>query len=182
MLCDKCHKREAKIYYTEIVNGVKKEQYLCEECAAEATTFYVDENGKKESTIGGLLSTILGNYYSENSNASEGEEVRCDKCGMPYNEFLRYGVFGCGTCYKSFAPYLEKCFKNIQGADVHVGKKPKNMEESTDSVIKGLSELEVLSIKLQDAVEKEEFEQAAKYRDQIRTLKKKDEKSEVNNA
>ena len=39
MLCDKCKKNEAKIYYTEIINGEKKEQHLCEDCAIGVLLF-----------------------------------------------------------------------------------------------------------------------------------------------
>ena len=38
-----------------------------------------------------------------------------------------------------------------------------------------MSELERLSIQLQDAVEKEEFEEAVKLRDRIRDLRQKEE-------
>ena len=41
-------------------------------------------------------------------------------------------------------------------------------------MIENLSEIEKLSLKLQYAVEKEEFEEAAKLRDQIRALKKQE--------
>lgn len=33
MVCQNCGKNEANVKYTQIVNGVKKEMVLCEECA-----------------------------------------------------------------------------------------------------------------------------------------------------
>ena len=32
MVCQNCGKNEANVKYTQIVNGVKKEMVLCEEC------------------------------------------------------------------------------------------------------------------------------------------------------
>ena len=33
MLCENCNENEANVRYTQIINGVKKEMNLCEECA-----------------------------------------------------------------------------------------------------------------------------------------------------
>ena len=33
MLCQNCGKNEANIKYTQVINGVKKEIALCEDCA-----------------------------------------------------------------------------------------------------------------------------------------------------
>ena len=35
MLCDGCHENEAVVFYTEIINGAKKELHLCEASAAQ---------------------------------------------------------------------------------------------------------------------------------------------------
>lgn len=179
MLCDKCNKNEAKIYYTEIINGEKTEQHLCEDCATEYTSFQMGTS-ITELTLGSLLSTILGNYYVTNAHDLERTEteLHCDGCGMTYSEFMRIGKFGCEMCYDSFQKVLEKSIKNIQGSDTHTGKKPKGFETKTEKLVKELPEIDKLSIKLQDAIEKEEFEEAAKLRDKIRELKKE----EINNA
>ena len=55
MLCSICHKNEAVICYTEIINGIKKEQYLCPECAAKYTAFDGDGSGL---TPGNLLAVF----------------------------------------------------------------------------------------------------------------------------
>jgi protein arginine kinase activator len=180
MLCDKCKKNEAKIYYTEIINGEKKEQHLCEECATEYTSFQMGTPFmNQELTLGSLLSTILGNYYNTNPYGQEQaeKEPHCDGCGMSYAEFMREGRFGCDQCYDSFQKILEKSIKSIQGSDTHTGKKPKGFETKTEKLVKELPEIDKLSIRLQDAIEKEEFEEAAKLRDRIKLLKE-----EMNNA
>jgi len=181
MLCDKCKKNEAKIYYTEIINGEKKEQYLCEDCATEYTSFQIGTpNTNQELTLGSLLSTILGNYYGNTTHETDPteKELYCHDCGMTYSEFMSGGKFGCAKCYDSFEKVLENSIKSIQGSDTHTGKKPKGFETKTEKLVKELSEIDKLSIRLQDAIEKEEFEEAVKVRDKIRELKKE----EINNA
>lgn len=180
MLCDKCKKNEAHIYYTEIINGEKSEQHLCEECAREYTSFQMGTPIlNQELTLGSLLSTILGNYGSaaqEKGNIQK--ELHCDNCGMTYSEFMKIGRFGCEKCYESFQSILDNSIRSIQGADTHTGKKPKKYETRTEKIIKELSDIDKLTIKLQDAIEKEEFEEAARLRDRIRELKQE----EINNA
>lgn len=178
MLCDKCKKREATIYYTEIFNGERKEQHLCEECASEYTKFSLRAGANnKEISLGGLLSSILSNYYSNQpvKEESKAEMITCDHCGMTYESFLQGGKFGCAYCYRSFAKQLEKSFRQIHGSTTHIGKRPIGFVSKTDKIISEMTEIERLSIKLQDAVEKEEFEEAVKLRDHIRELRKKEE-------
>jgi protein arginine kinase activator len=181
MLCDRCKKREAKILYTEIIDGIKKEQHLCEECAAGYTSFQIEKPYlNTDLTLGDLLSTLLDNATSAEENRT-GKRISgnvCSACGTSYEEFLQKGRFGCSQCYQSFSKQLDKTLKEIHGADRHTGKHPKGYVTSTGRIIKDLSETEKLSLKLQEAVENEEFEEAARLRDQIRKLKKE----EVRNA
>lgn len=184
MLCDKCHKREAKVYYTEIVNGEKKEQYLCEECAAKYTSFQIEKNGV-DGGLGGLLSSILSNYYGEKTSVLSEEEkaLTCPACGITYEEILKAGKLGCAECYHVFGEMIERSLRQIQGADTHIGKIPKAVEKTAEAPaekkVKKASkketvkeQIERLSIQLQKAVEVEEFEEAVRLRDEIRGLKK----------
>ncbi len=186
MLCDKCHKRQAKIYCTEIVNGKKKEQYLCETCAAQYTSFQMNKfNGNREMSARILLSDLLEKSY-ENQKKKLEEMPKCPSCGMDYNEFLDKGRFGCAQCYHAFGKVFDRSLEQIQGSEIHRGKIPKGFLTSADKAIQSISEIEKLTLKLQYAVEKEEFEEAARLRDLIRALKKKQESSksqeEISNA
>ena len=178
MLCDRCQKREAKILYTEIINGVKKEQHLCEECATDYTSFQMEKPlMNSELTLGDLLSTLLDNYTAESKKTS-GEEVPsqiCDHCGTTYEEFIQKGRFGCANCYRSFGSQLGKTFKGIQGAELHTGKRPKGFAFTpSNPVRKDITEAERLAMMLQEAIEKEEFEEAARLRDLIKQRKKEE--------
>lgn len=171
MLCDICHKREAKIYYTEIKNGEKKEQYLCEECAAQQSSF---KNGEDsiDGTLGGFLSNILGSIYGDSKQKKNKDSMpKCMKCGISYEEVLENGRFGCPYCYDSFKEMVDKSLRQIQGANSHNGKKPERLKKVDKDIVLNLTEMEKLSIQLQEAIEREEFEEAAKLRDRMRELK-----------
>jgi protein arginine kinase activator len=181
MLCDRCQKRDAKILYTEIINGVKKEQHLCEECATDYTSFQMEKPIlNSELTLGDLLSTLLDNYTATDKMRYDGIKpvITCSGCGTSYEEFKQKGRFGCSDCYKSFASQLGKTFRSIQGAEFHTGKRPKGyVTAASDKATKDFTEAQKLSLKLQEAIEKEEFEDAARLRDLIKQLKE-----ETNNA
>ncbi|MBR3771212.1 MAG: UvrB/UvrC motif-containing protein [Clostridium sp.] len=177
MLCDKCHKREAKIYCTEIVNGEKKEQYLCEQCAADYASFQVGaEDEKKEAHENSLLSGLLEKGYQNQEDAME-VIPKCEGCGMRYKEFLKTGKFGCPSCYDAFGQFFEKSLKQIQGADTHFGKVPKGYVTSADRAIDLIPEIDKLNLKLQYAIEKEQYEEAARIRDRIRELQNMNSKN-----
>lgn len=182
MLCDRCHKRDAKILYTEIIKGLKKEQHLCEECATDYTSFQMEKPLlNSDLTLGDLLSTLLDNYNAADKKKIDGinSSITCSTCGTSYEEFIQKGRFGCSNCYTNFHSQLGKTFKGIQGAEVHTGKRPKGYITAVqDKVTKDFTEVEKLSLKLQSAIEKEEFEEAARLRDLIKQMKKE----ETNNA
>lgn len=172
MLCDICGKKEAKIYYTEIINGKKKEQHLCSDCASKNSSFLNFPQGDgNDLSLGGMLFGLLDSIGKQ-QNEEEIPITKCKSCGLSYEEFLKLGKFGCEDCYSSFGKVLSKNFRSIHGADTHTGKKPKGYESEMNRIVNELPEEEKLTIQLQQAIEQEEYEEAARIRDRIRELKK----------
>ena len=183
MLCENCHQNEASIHYTEIINGVKREHYLCMECARKLNFSGLGDMSDTEfpfvRLLTGLLSAGGGGKELEDSPMMH---VCCPGCGMSFDEFTMVGKFGCAECYGVFAPLIEDNMKRIHGDSVHRGKKYKsgsgdmpvsgerndNMKDENDDPVETLKEL---NRKLREAVEIENFEEAAKLRDKIRMLK-----------
>ncbi|TAH70383.1 MAG: hypothetical protein EWM47_05480 [Anaerolineaceae bacterium] len=181
MLCDRCKMRDAKVLYTEIINGAKTEQHLCEECATDYTSFQMEKPLlTSDMTLNSILSTLLGAYQNNNTKKPGESKANlvCENCKTTFDEFLQRGRFGCSQCYRSFNSELGKTLRGIQGAQAHTGKRPKGYMFATDRILKDMSDEERLSLELQEAIEKEEFEEAARLRDLIRQLKKE----EANNA
>ena len=103
-----------------------------------------------------------------------------------YEEFVKDSRFGCPDCYSVFDPLISDNIRHLQGSEKHVGKRPagyrSEMEEMNgvgttgeDPVnIPELSKEEkirLMETRLKDAVRREEYEEAAKLRDEIRALK-----------
>ena len=96
-------------------------------------------------------------------------KLKCPKCGLTYEDFKKVGRLGCGECYNAFKEALVPLLKRIHGSTQHCGKSPKKIAK----IVKTKNELDVLKEKLQKAVQKEDFEEAAKVRDKIKEIEKK---------
>ena len=81
---------------------------------------------------------------------------------------IRIGKFGCADCYDVFGPLIEDNIKKLHGSVEHKGKKSNKTAQHGNDL---LDEIAVLNAKLKEAVELENFEDAAHYRDEIKKLK-----------
>ena len=171
MKCELCKKREATTHITKIVNGYKKELHLCSECAAQSNE-YKDLNMGMNFGIGDFLTGIFNAGKHQGIPTREAETDICPTCHMPYSEFLKKGKVGCGDCYTAFKSRITRPIRQIHGTVEHIGKAPKRIG-NTVMLDKKISELESA---LNAAVLKQDFENAAKLRDEIKALKNNNEK------
>jgi protein arginine kinase activator len=99
----------------------------------------------------------------------EAVAVKCANCGLTYADFKKIGRLGCSECYNAFKRYLGTLLKKIHGSCQHLGKSPLKVS----GVLKKKIDLQELRRRLQQAIEMEAFEEAAKLRDQIKEMEKK---------
>ena len=165
MKCQKCGKKEATAHITKIVNGYKEEMHLCSECAS-----YSAEYKEMKSNMNfGISDFLTGMFTGGKQSAIGGERTSdiCPICHMPYSEFLKKGKLGCGDCYSAFNAKLRRPLKQIHGTFEHIGKVPKRIGGNL-LVGKKIASLES---ELNAAVLRQDFESAAKLRDEIKELK-----------
>lgn len=152
------------------MNGEKTEMHLCEHCAKEKGEMIP---GTNSFSIHHLLSGLLNFHQPFSEQTKEhttAKELQCKKCGMTYSQFTNVGRFGCSKCYETFDSKLNPVFKKIHSGNTsHSGKIPKRIGSDLHEKRK----LQELRQKLQHYIAKEEFEEAAVLRDQIRHLEKK---------
>lgn len=168
--CQECHERPATLHFTKIINGQKNEMHLCEKCAREKGEMI---SGTSNFSMNSLLSGLLNFDYtlSESSNAfSQNQTLKCEKCGMTYNQFSQRGRFGCSNCYKTFNSKIDPILRRVHsGNTTHDGKIPKRIGGN----IHIQREIKQLKEEMQQSVTHEEFEQAARIRDKVRELEQK---------
>jgi protein arginine kinase activator len=184
MLCEKCKVREANIRYTEVINGVASEHNLCSQCAREMD--FGQHSGlaglfDSDYPIGKILSQLLGRGAREEENQTrELENLVCPTCNTSYVDLVKNSEFGCPDCYRMFDLLIGDKLKQLHGSDRHTGKCPAGSEslEQEDILEKPISteeEIQILRSRIQEAIAEEDYEAAARYRDEIRGLEQAEE-------
>jgi protein arginine kinase activator len=200
--CSVCGK-PATYHFTKIVNGQMQEKHLCDEHAAESGSYLAKSN--VQITLEQLL-TSLFQQAQQAGAATEAEnepDMRCGVCHLPFSAYRKTMILGCDRCYESFEDRLRNDLRKFHGAIKHRGRRPPNfkprkdvahampvlMESEAAAHIppkpksgskKGSSPiaLDTLKEQMKRAVESEDFEEAARLRDQIRKFENKIENAE----
>lgn len=159
--CQQCGER-AVIHITEVeTDGEVRHCHFCYHHAQE----HLKEKEAVAST-------------SEESEASSPPAERepslqCPICGISFEEFRQLGRLGCPHDYEVFRDELRPLLENVHGSLRHVGKIPKRAPADT----RRQTELIKLRQEIQQAIAVEDYERAARLRDQIDSLEKKGESS-----
>lgn len=158
--CDKCD-NPATIHLTEIIGGEKIEKHLCEHCGeAEGITI------KANIPISQLLEDFILQTSAETDHEEAGD-LACEVCGITFEEFRKNGQLGCPNDYEAFAsPLVPMLARAHEGATQHVGKVPSRAGENQqkqNTILK-------LRADLKQAIKNEQYERAAKLRDEIKEV------------
>jgi protein arginine kinase activator len=167
MKCENCNTREANVHVTKIMNGVKSEMHLCEECAKQKQDMGVSSLNigfpmSFQNIVDGLFEVMGSPVQTQQNN----NIAKCSICGMTFEEFRKNGKVGCSNCYSTFEYDMFPLIKRVHGNIQHTGKVPKR----TGNKIKAVREINKLKDELKRHVENEEYEKAALIRDEIRNL------------
>ena len=159
MLCDLCHKNIATVHLTEIVNYKIIEMHICQDCAQTKA----EEISKQPN-----ISEFLGGLADLGKDKSEEYSLKCSLCGLSYGDFRKTGRLGCAHCYVTFRKFLLPLLKKIHTSTRHAGKVPLHIDKDLSNEVK----LKELRKQLQRAIKLEEYEDAARLRDEIKKIDK----------
>ena len=157
MLCSICKEKEATVHLTNISGDKMQKVDLCEECAKS--------KGMNDPTAFSLADQLFGlGAALEIEQAGGGIGLKCPACGFTQADFKKAGRLGCPECYKTFAEPLEGLLKTMHKGTRHVGKVPESLRQNRDLT----DRLKLLQKKLNKAIDREDFEEAAILRDEIK--------------
>lgn len=162
MRCEKCNRKEAHVVLRH-EQAEKKTLHLCEQCAIASSNIDASANGPV-GVDREMLKTIK--EYPLVVNAVY--QTQCAKCHLTYTAFKHLGRIGCSECLKSFGNKLIKDLQLKQKYSKHTGDSPEIKLEAQAANVK---ELSALNRALSEAVEHEDYVEAASLRDRIRDLK-----------
>lgn len=162
MLCQDCKERAATVHFTKIVQGLKNETHLCDDCARIRQNKNYDDVFSIHNFLAGLLD-VNGDSIRKEEYVGR---VSCNQCGTTYEQFKKTGRLGCNNCYREFKDKMSSLVRKVHGNTQHTGKVPKR----TGGIIRKKREMQQLKLQLEDSISKQEFEKAAELRDKINDL------------
>lgn len=162
MKCDRCD-RPATVHEVTIIDGLKADLHLCEECARGA--------GMPVVAAKPVQTVLSGHFIISTKPAARSGPRVCAGCGLAFADFRQAGVLGCPECYEAFEAQLEGLIlRTHAGASGHVGKHPGGTDEALDRQVTRQLRIRRLLQDLDHAVGAEQFERAARLRDELRSL------------
>jgi len=183
MQCDVCKQKKATVFLTQIIKGEMQKVNLCEGCSKE--------KGVTDPTGFALADVLLGFAHGEKLE-NQPQERSCSACGMPQTTFRKTGRLGCAKCYTVFGEGLDNLLKAMHKGTRHTGKAPAGRTPAapvpppvvkasasprtatvakTPPALPSLeSRLSEMRTQLDAAIAEENFEDAARLRDEIRRL------------
>jgi protein arginine kinase activator len=152
--CRRCSK-PATLHIVEIHDGNAIPIHLCDSCARE----YLEDSGDESPGPAADLAAKLEKLASN----PDAPELRCTNCDISFSQFREQGRLGCPSCYSEFRSELMPLLENIHEEIVHIGKRPLRSPGRTESQ----SRLIQLRQRQRQAIDREDYEAAAKLRDEI---------------
>lgn len=189
MLCHVCNTNEATVHETRILDGQIVERHVCPQCAAREGIDAVSE-----AAASSVLQTALSQLAETEPSEIEPSEAAapppkpkpgstpCEGCGLRFEDFKQSSLLGCPRCYQAFERQLGALLERAhEGATHHVGKIPRRALAASkaagtpiEAMLGGVEEraerLAALRKQLERAVAAEQFERAARIRDEIGRL------------
>ena len=160
MVCQHCGENPATFHLTKLEDSELVSQDFCEQCATAL--------GHTNEVA---LPSMLANVVAQAARGRQHTGLTCSHCGITFEEFRRKGRFGCPMDYEVFAEPIDAMLRNMHDNRTrHRGRQPKGQIDERSAVSERLLHLRR---ELREAVDSENYEEAARIRDEIRTIEER---------
>ncbi len=161
MKCDLCHSVEASIFIEQMSGNVLRKASLCEKCALRhGITAPTASRGKMD------VDSVFKELDALEREADPESKVLCPICGKPLAEIKESGA-GCAECYEVFKNEIQLQLERERLNGTYTGTLPKRLPARNL-----LPDRSYLLAKLDQAVQAEQYEKAAVYRDYLKLLER----------
>jgi len=169
MHCDKCNKKKTTVIYHENLGGRARTLHLCADCARE-----MEQAGELEdmsAAFAAFSSPMLGvtdrpkrSYHTVIPKGTD--ERACSACGITVREIVQNGRVGCAACYECLDDVLRQIYEDKHDRGAYRGQVSRLVRIREENACR----MKLLRAQLADAINGEQYEQAAILRDRIREL------------
>jgi protein arginine kinase activator len=161
MKCQKCGKA-ASYHITDIERGKHQEFHFCDEHARD----HLDpsKESSESAGMGKLAKHLIEGGTGGSREPSAADKQSCPLCQITFLEFRNSGRLGCPHDYEVFRDELMLLLENIHDETRHAGKVPRRAPRGSQRQ----TTLIQLRNDLKRAIAAEDYEAAARIRDQIK--------------
>jgi protein arginine kinase activator len=161
MKCDVCGKGDVVINIQQILGEKKLEIGLCQSCAKK---YGISKNAEiLQTTTSELLQALL---LDKGRSGSSTKNRVCPRCTLTLKEFKKYERLGCIECFNVFNREITAMLRDKQMGTRHTGKFPNRLHAYKTFFV----DRERIRKKLESAIQREDYERAAKLRDKLTEL------------
>jgi protein arginine kinase activator len=161
--CDLCGK-PATVHLTQIIKNQIQKVDLCEDCAQSKGV--TDPEG---FSLADLLSKSFAGPADDSAAEGDSPGLVCEQCGCTARDFKKNGRLGCAVCYDALKTILMPLITGLHKDSRHKGKAPARQWRRLELG----REIDSLERQLLEATKQENFEAAARCRDQLGVLRAK---------
>ena len=140
----------ATVHLSQVVGGKVTKVHLCEACAGK----------------GGAVDPAVFQLADALTTASPAPSLTCPKCGFTDIDFRKRGRLGCPDCWETFGDALGGLLLKVQHEASHVGRAP----AGTLPAGQLRRRLDDARREMEKAITGEDYEAAARLRDEIAGL------------
>ena len=163
---------------TRRTDSLEKPVIVCRCCNQKAYFFVscVNAHGKvatqafcvEHAFAAGILHPKKWGLLEQNGRELYKEVELVCRCGLTQKKLRNLGRVGCAACYTTFAPLLKPALASLHHTTAHAGKAPAKYGPRIDVRRRVMA----LEMAMQRAIQREAYEQAAIFRDELKELVK----------
>ena len=156
MICDLCHKRDATFFVEQSSTYGKRKLHFCADCMRDRG---ISTDPKEISKVlNSLFDEVLGNHNPD--------DLMCPVCGQHLSKVMITGLTGCPECFEVFKDKIVEYMKKHDIYGTYTGRMPERIS-TFRSVLTDRIEVQK---KLEIAIQNEDYEKAAFYRDYLHAI------------
>jgi len=149
--CSLCEEA-ATVHLSQVVHGKVTKVHLCEHCA--------QKGGATDPAVFQLADALTA--------ATPMPALTCPRCGFTDLDFRKRGRLGCPACWDTFGEALDALLLKVQHEPAHFGRAPAGVVP----VAQLRRRLDAARAEMAAAVAGEDFDLAARLRDEIAALER----------
>ena len=164
MICQLCSENKAEIFIEAESVFKKKKVGICKDCAHR----YGIDSQQKSPEFKSKIEKLFLDVEKKLRLTDEDSKKICPLCSTSLFEIKNNSVLGCPNCYSFFKDEIKLLIQKNANDAAYSGTAPENSKNQEDFLLNRMQ----IEQKLNESIQKEEYEKAAVYRDYLNDLDK----------